>query len=70
MKDLQRDCKPYWKFTELVMELNDIAHESDVQMKDYSRVLKAKQKALSEIRALKEKIEKKKVSLKGAEDVL
>jgi len=59
MKDLQRDCKPYWKFTELVMELNDIAHEADVQMKDHSRVLKSKQKALSEIRALKEKIEKK-----------
>ena len=56
MKDLQRDCKPYWKFTDLVMELNDIAHQADVQTKDLARVMKAKDKAAKEIRALNEEV--------------
>jgi len=70
MKDLQRDCKPYWKFTELVMELNDIAHEADVQTKDLARSNKAKQNALARIKRMSEEINKKKVSLQEAEDVL
>ena len=27
MKDLQRDCKPYYKIVDLVRELADISHE-------------------------------------------
>ena len=59
MKDLQRDCKPYYKIVDLVRELVGIAHDVKELTKDNARILKAKQKALSEIGALKEKIDKK-----------
>lgn len=70
MKDLQRDCKPYWKFTELVMELNDIAHEADVQTKDLARVIKAKNRAAKEVRALNEEVIANLAAYKKAENVL
>ena len=59
MKDLQRDCKPYYKIVDLVRELDDIAHEADKQTKDLARVNAARKKAASEIRALKTEIEAK-----------
>jgi len=52
MKDLQRDCKPYYKFSELERELLDIAHEAGKLTADHSR-------ALTRVRALKKKIDKK-----------
>ena len=63
MKDLQRDCKPYYKFSELERELLDIAYEAGKLTADHSR-------ALSRVRALKKKVDNKVLSLKGAEDIL
>ena len=70
MRDLQRDCKPYWKFSELERELLDIAHEAGKLTADHSRELNGRRRALNQVKALKEKINKKVLSLKGAEDVL
>lgn len=67
MKDLQRDCKPYYKIVDLVRELADISHEVKKLTKDNARIVKAKQKAAAEIRALKAEIEAK---LKFAKKVL
>ena len=67
MKDLQRDCKPYYKIVDLVRELEDISHEVKKLTKDNARIVKAKQKAAAEIRALKAEIEAK---LKFAKKVL
>jgi len=63
MKDLQRDCKPYYKFSELERELLDIAHEAGKLTADHSRTL-------TQVRALKTKITKKMISLKGASDIV
>jgi len=54
MKDLQRDCKPYYKIVDLVRELADISHDVKELTKDNARIVKARQKALAEIRNLKE----------------
>jgi len=59
MKDLQRDCKPYWKFSELERELLDIAHQAGKLTADHSRELNARRRARGEINKLKEKINKK-----------
>jgi len=56
MKDLQRDCKPYYKIVDLVRELEDISHEVKKLTKDNARIVKTKQKAAAELRALKAKI--------------
>ena len=56
MKDLQRDCKPYYKIVDLVRELDDISHEADKQTKDLARVNAARKKAATELRALQTEI--------------
>lgn len=58
MKDLQRDCKPYYKIVDLVRELADISHGVKELTKDNARIVKAKQKAAADIRTLKAEIEK------------
>ena len=59
LRDLQRDCKPYWKFSELERELLDIAHEAGRLTADHSRELNGRRRALNQVKALKEKISKK-----------
>ena len=56
MKDLQRDCKPYYKIVDLVRELADISHEVKKLTKDNARIVKAKQKAAADIRTLQAEI--------------
>jgi len=65
MKDLQRDCKPYWKFSELERELLDIAHAAGKLTADHSRELNARRRAISQIKKLKENIDKKVEELKA-----
>jgi len=64
LRDLQRDCKPYWKFSELERELLDIAHEAGRLTADHSRELNGRRRALNQVKALKEKINKKVEALK------
>ena len=64
LRDLQRDCKPYWKFSELERELLDIAHEAGKLTADHSRELNGRRRALNQVKALKEKISKKVEELK------
>jgi len=66
MKDLQRDCKPYWKFSELERELLDIAHAAGKLTADHSRELNARRKLKREILKIKEKIDKKIETLERA----
>jgi septal ring factor EnvC (AmiA/AmiB activator) len=70
MKDLQRDCKPYWKFSELEQELRDIAHEAGKLTVDLDRAVKDKQNVLARIKRLANKVNKKVLSLEGASEVL
>jgi hypothetical protein len=63
MRDLQRDCKPYWKFSELERELLDIAHEAGKLTADHSRELNGRRRALTQVKNLKEKIDKKAADL-------
>ena len=56
MKDLQRDCKPYYKIVDLVRELEDISHDVKELIKDNARIVKAKQKAAAELRSLEAEI--------------
>jgi len=65
MKDLQRDCKPYWKFSELERELLDIAHAAGKLTADHSRELNARRRALTQIKKLKEQIAGKIAELKA-----
>jgi hypothetical protein len=58
MKDLQRDCKPYYKFSELERELLDIAHEAGKLTADHSRTL-------SRVRALKKKVDNRIIALEA-----
>ena len=53
MKDLQRDCKPFWKFSELERELLDIAHAAGKLTKDHSRELNARRKAQNQLKLRK-----------------
>ena len=59
MKDLQRDCKPYYKIVDLVRELADISHEVKKLTKDNARIMKTTQKAAAELRALQAEIKEK-----------
>ena len=59
MKDLQRDCKPYWKFSELERELLDIAHAAGKLTADHSRELNARRKLKRDSRKLKAKVEER-----------
>tara|TARA_Y100000310_G_C20368110_1_gene662205 strand:- start:245 stop:508 length:264 start_codon:yes stop_codon:yes gene_type:complete len=49
MRDLQRDCKPYWKFTELVTELIDISYCAEQTKKNHKRVLAARDKKIEHL---------------------
>ena len=44
MKDLQRDCKPYYKIVDLVRELQDISHDVKELTKDNARVNAARKR--------------------------
>jgi len=57
MKDLQRDCKPYWKFSELERELLDIAHEAGKLTADHLRELNARKRLKRDILKLKAKVD-------------
>ena len=57
MKDLQRDCKPYWKFSELERELLDIAHEAGKLTADLTREVNARKKLKRDILKLKAKVD-------------
>jgi len=57
MKDLQRDCKPYWKFSELERELLDIAHQAGKLTADHSRELNARRKLRKEIQKITKDLE-------------
>lgn len=46
MKDLQRDCKPYWKFTELTVVLIEISYDYEQEKKNHKRVLAARDKKI------------------------
>jgi len=59
MKDLQRDCKPYWKFSELERELLDIAHQAGKLTADHSRELNSRRRALRQVKKLKEEVDKR-----------
>ena len=59
MKDLQRDCKPYWKFSELERELLDIAHAAGKLTADHSRELNARRRGLKKITELRHLIDNK-----------
>jgi len=59
MKDLQRDCKPYYKIVDLVRELTDISHDVKELTKDNARIVKANQKATAGIRALQAEMKEK-----------
>jgi len=49
MRDLQRDSKPYWKFTELVTELIDISYCADQTKKNNKRVVAAGIKKINDL---------------------
>jgi len=59
LRDLQRDCKPYWKFSELERELLDIAHEAGKLTQDHSRELNARRKLKREILKVKAKVDER-----------
>ena len=64
MKDLQRDCKPYYKIIDLVRELEDISHEAKELTKDNTRLFNLLEKTRAEIRAVQAEVKEK---LKNAE---
>ena len=53
MKDLQRDCKPYWKFSELERELLDIADSVKTLGADHRREVKDRRKAQNQLKLRK-----------------
>jgi len=57
LRDLQRDCKPYWKFSELERELLDIAHEAGKLTADHLREVNARKKLKRDILKLKAKVD-------------
>jgi len=59
MKDLQRDCKPYYKIVDLVRELADISHEVKKLTKDNARIVKLNKTAAANIRALQAEMKEK-----------
>ena len=64
MKDLQRDCKPYWKFSELERELLDIAHAAGKLTADHSREVKNRKIIAAEVRKVAEQAKKNMKALK------
>ena len=58
MKDLQRDCKPYYKIVDLVRELEDISHEAKELTKDNKRLFNLLEKKRAELKFLKAEIAK------------
>jgi len=65
MKDLQRDCKPYWKFSELERELLDIAHEAGKLTADHRREVRNRQVIAKEVRKVAEQAKKNMKELKA-----
>jgi len=65
MRDLQRDCKPFWKFSELERELLDIAAAVKKLGADHRREIAARRKLNREILKIKEKVDEKIKELKA-----
>jgi len=65
MKDLQRDCKPYWKFSELERELLDIAHAVKTLGADHRREVRNRQVIAKEVRKVAEQAKKNMKELKA-----
>ncbi len=65
MKDLQRDCKPYWKFSELERELLDIAHEAGKLTADHAREVKNRKIIAAEVRKVAAQAKKNMKELKA-----
>jgi len=57
MRDLQRDCKPFWKFSELERELLDIAALVKKLGADHRREVTARRNLKQEILKIKEKVD-------------
>jgi len=64
MKDLQRDCKPYWKFSELERELLDIADAVKKLGADHRREVRDRQSIAKEVRKVAEQAKKNMEELK------
>jgi len=64
MRDLQRDCKPYWKFSELERELLDIAHAAGKLTADHSREVRNRRIIAAEVRKVAEQAKKNMKELK------
>jgi len=65
MKDLQRDCKPYWKFSELERELLDIAYQARKLTADHAREVKNRKVIAAEVRKVAEQAKKNMKELKA-----
>jgi len=65
MKDLQRDCKPYWKFSELERELLDIAHEAGKLTADLAREVRSRKTVAKKVREVAEQAKKNMEQLKA-----
>jgi len=65
MKDLQRDCKPYWKFSELERELLDIADAVKKLGADHAREVKNRKIVAAEVRKVAEQAKKNMKELKA-----
>jgi len=52
MKDLQRDCKPYWKFSELERELLDIADAVKQLGANHRREITVRRKLAAELKEI------------------
>ena len=59
MKDMQRDCKTYYKIVDLVRELADISHEVKKLTKDNARIVKLNKTVAANIRALQAEMKEK-----------
>jgi len=65
MKDLQRDCKPYWKFSELERELLDIAHEAGKLTADLAREVRSRKTVAKKVREVAAQAKKNMEQLKA-----
>ena len=65
MKDLQRDCKPYWKFSELERELLDIADSVKRLGADHRREVSNRKAIAAEVRKVAEQAKKNMKELKA-----
>jgi len=65
LRDLQRDCKPYWKFSELERELLDIAHEAGKLTADLAREVRSRKAVAKKVREVAAQAKKNMEQLKA-----